>query len=1755
MKAYLLSIGQAANRCLTSIIPALCCGAGIDDSAPEVSHDLRLFQIEDHSPEPALEPLIRDINVCHQLFARNNSPFFPCAVSISGCRPAFPPVGALQQNPVSAGLLGALRGSGIPLSYKTDREASEWAFSVMLREDPCPESLLPMKTWLRQLRSETASKEAPEKTPEKVLEKALSDAPEEGARLILLSDVTDAFAGGVLLALLPWLRETLPAKTFLALFALAPIDAGRAEAAQLSLRAFFTALSDRNLLRVTEGRDTAGADAAWLLSLPSSLTPDSASLALSSWTAAGVLNRIIAGSALPSFGLHTLETPAVFRLASLGDNARETAAFLMTAVWCLSDLFPALSAWREHSGRLRALSAPSRSGIFRRFFGDDRWNESPPVRLSDAFPALENSLRAILSVLLSLLKELPEPLRRSDEAQWQTAVNACGRYVTLASEYDVSTEEARESGVDHVMPVHRVSMADTEEEKALRRLDDLESELSAILNARTVALSALGGFRAWQVLEDCREKCSRAEETAIQKLKAMAAEKETDHLRLGLQERRVRLLQAAVLRCKVDLQEAAAYPALSARPAGSKSAKPSYESELLNTAAAAALREYLFAAPSARPAAEKQLRDHLPDLFSELQLPDSKALWKSLQDSAAPQEGAPLADFFAAACSVCRQALASLRPASGGNLPAIPLLPDALTEKRLSGIPALLSCLPETGPADQTAHLRGLLAMLVLRQYRQAAPEEATLSREHLSGEASTVLAAWLSGTGVDSVWLYSLNQGETTLPVALALPGKTLLSARWTKAHLPLLPAFAFWFDADTLSFRDPCRMLGDSDRAVLTEWIQQVQKAGIFPESSAFGDFLSVFLSDLVSGQAAEEEEDPAFEVRLQAACGLPGLAAYASSVRRVSVWYEHALSSDLLAASLCGQETFPSCACHVPEEIQYTWRGIPFARENRDRLLESLSVPEEKAVLSSLETECGILFRSSDDYRDLLTAQLSALLSRYPEAMESRRKSAGRLLARAGSAMKEMVTDLTWPWDAASPAVRTILAECLGPELTDAAMSPFSDLLTVIPARTGDIIGDALFEEMCTMKTMEADPEAPDQVRIAGDTLLPPLSPAFAAKLCLRSEGKTLIHPSLLQFEKLEEGAFRVRLTLEGGFTLRLSRVYREREILSLYAHDLPTLAVWPSVPFAPEDWHAYYLYAHLAEALRLSVTISEERPCEPVSGAGFRRVMSVPSFPLCFILHQGEKSIGALPNLLPPPEIPRKGTVLGCVDFGSAGSSVILADREERFPLNGPILIRTILNHPTASRALLQQEFIPAVPISAIFPTLVRIFRNQAGAEPLPLEDGMIFRPDSVQDLFSAENAALYTSLKWEDEKGRAATLYLHHLLLTAALEARFAGATSLLWRFALPDGMASPGRENLVALLKRLTALVAAESGLPAPDKMPSASFALESSALGAYFRYCAREDTRGGFTVLDLGACTADLSLFLRGGEHAQRSCQLSLGIHYFFLPTLLRRPQILSQDLDLLPPENEILAESIPRIQALLLRAASDPAALRLARAALDQLIAEHLPQLAGILAQRRAEGRPTFTGALLLLHLSYLMMLCGLLLLEAAEDPRKNDLLPEQMTLCLSGRGNLLTEILSPPVKSALWRFLAMFRNRRIVSYAMLFSAEKKLEIPVGLSLLQDVTAGAPAGSTASASIPLHPEELLPEFLIRFFGEFPQEAVLLFPGFFTGDPMQPLTPYGFHLIQVSIQSAFTPVQENRPYDALASWLPALLELVQSEG
>ena len=1714
-------IGDGAG----ALLPMLCgISAGMAGALPSLGI-FHLSSREESSPYPRIA---EDLNACHAAFDAAGEPFFPAAFSYASCAVSLPDIRELSGRPEDAELLSALRGRGLPLSFHTDWDAVSWVFSAMLSENH--PSLAPFLSWVHQLQS-------------------IADQDRD-LRLTLLFNPSDAFAAGAALALLPFLRARFSESTvFLSALAVcAPDSAG--QDARGNCSSFLSAVRDRRLLRRLETEPTRGADAFWLLSLPASLQADPGPLlGLSACRVLGVLSS---PDKVPPCGLHTRFLPGTLAWKALGPEATHVFSFIRTSVWFLADVSPLFCPTANRT----AVPRNSFSRLLQKTI-----SAHPGVR--GCFSSLDRSLRLILSELVALLRFLPAELRdpETNDARWASAVSACGRAVTTASELDVSRAEAEESGLDRVMPVHRVSLEDTEEERLLRRLDEMEDQLAQDLAKRDQAFTRLGGARSAQVLLDCRARCVSAGKKARTLFRELMDAPGTEHLAIASTERRIRLLDAAIARCDEDW-ETFFREELFARPAAGMPAD--LPDRLLHPEVLSLLEQVL----RENDASEKSLREHLADFLPGHPLLDEKQLLKKLMKSKLLSESSSPADVFAAMNRVVREEADAVRWSLAGSCPDLPLLPDCYADPAPVSLSALVSLLPAPAAEADASSLRGLYALLALLQYRRPSAGDPVLSVSRLSAGQSPLVAAWLSSADAEEVQILSLKKGEDSQPFALLLPGRAFRPAKWTEAHQRLVPPFVSWFSREDGRFLDPCSLLCETDRDLLLRHLSAVLKA--LPEedaSSPLRGFVSSFHDALQAASPSLDTDH--LSVRLRAVCGLPDLPSYRESLCRIECRYEHGLSLDAVASCLSGADCPALSVSPDAVDVLYSWRGIIFARENPVALLSSVPFPEEDFVLKTLAQECDTLDLFSDDYRDALVRNLLLLREKCPDADPDCLSILNRLLEESGKPIEEKVTKLSWPWDPKSPSVITLFSECLGDSLSGPSLQPFSDLLAICPTRGGEILGDTILSECCSLPPLvppaeaETGPEtgsessdspaepaqpAPSAPAIAEDALLPPLSPGFASALCLTAEGRTLLKPGFLEFRRLETGSIRVSLNLQGNFPLCLSRTYGPEEFLTLYSHTMPTAAVWPDLPFDPELWRSYFVFGHTAESMRLSVLLPDgsESPLGREAGSSVTRLSACP---VCLFVRRDGDAVAAVPNLLPKPQLPEGGPVTVCIDFGSSASSVIFSGPGGSSPMHGASSVRTLLSNPASARDLLRREFLPAVPVSALLPSAVRL-RDGADGEPVPFLSGLMLMASGLQDVMSLPSVSLWSCMKWEDPDGAAMSLCMHQVMLLSALQARLSGASSLQWRFAVPDEMASEGREKWANALRAAAASVMAESGFPLSAGTVPLLFASESQALGAYFRLCAPEDARGGFMVLDLGSSTADISLFLRNRETPVRTCQVPLGIHYMVLPSLLRDPDLLFADFGFV--QDERFMNDCALLRNILVKAQSDPAALRHARLALDTFIADHAGLLVSAVGQSVMAGAPGRLASLLLLHFSCLMMMAGLILLQMAADPSRNDFLPDQMSVCLSGRGALWIQSLPDPVKAGLWRFLSMFRNPRVASLALLFSAEKKMEIPVGLSVLSEVTDGLPPAAMVPASLAVRPEELLPEFLMRFLREFPASAALLFRDFFSNDFYHPFTPRGEAIISSAISQAFSLRETPRPYSALSSWIGILLDLVQ---
>lgn len=1712
MKACFLPIGPSIQKLLPSVLSAF--SGGITDVLPPFS----VLSVSDSASSAPVSGLIADLNKLSGLFSStDNISCFSTQYEYDHWNLSFPDPETLTLPDNFSVLFSSLYGKNHGPDVRHNSILTEWLLRTWLISDD--NRCNPVYRLLGNLKADSMKS--------------------ANIRLVFLADLSDSYSVGVTMALLNWFRSELPDSN-ISLLGLSLAQGSSLKNGLSLLKSTLSDMSDRMLVRDTDGRETNGADSVWILGLPSSVISSDDSFRILAFAAARQTARIIASPSHPSCGFHSVRLPATLSIRSLDKEASGTLSFCLASVWFLADLLPSVYNYLDHPTILKSISPTSRNSLFRRLFR----NTDPDSNIRDCFETLERVLKIVLLEELTLIRTLPDPFRssESEDELWQKAHRLCGQAVTLTAEYDVAKAEIMASGLDKVRPVHRVSMADTEEEKVLRHLDDMSVQMNNIMEERNSALGNLYAFRVRQLLDDCLLLCQEAKKNAEDKVSDIPDGK----LLRQARERRIRLLQAAIDRCEKDLDLYASFPKLSEVGAVRVSAHLPFAGDILDPDLAEACFRML-TEPSSFDSFAVTVRDRLDKLFVGYQSIDAKMLFRSLVSYVSDHsESKSALSLFPSLVRICSDSVSSRHTDSGSNLPDTVLLPDCSGTGIIPTLSALSRLLVADTEADTVASRRGIIAMLLLCQYRRKTPDDSVAEYDCFSRGSSPTVDVWLDMNHSDRVYTVSLRKGAQITPVAMIYPGRSPVPSPIIGTDARLIPAFVTWFNRETCEWMDPCSLLSESDRSVLTEQLTRCRKV-LGDTSRELSTFISDFYQDIVRKHNSQET-DPLLPLRLKSACALSGLKSWQTTVRRVPAYYDHFVRNDEFCSVLTGSPKFEPSCCNVIDEVQYFCNGKPFARENAETLLESTGCPGEESLLNTLDSECQLLSRSSDDYRDALTEGLNYLLNKYPAASEQAKKIAENLLREAQSSLDGHDTVLTWPWDTESPSVCTILSECVGEELGKAALTPFSDFLVLFPARGGELFGDSLFSSMCILQR-SGEASDTDYSVTAKDAVLPPLSESFSASLCRLPEGRLLIQPGFMEFIR-KENTVTCTLTLKGAFTLQLVRKWSDSEILSLYSRSLPTLALWPSVPYKLQDWQAYFVYAHCEDTWHVSAITADE--VIPVSGSDQRYSACLKSYPVCFSLERNGHTVGTLPNLLPVPVASVGGTATVSVDFGSSSTSVLISSDAGSSFLEGASATRLLIKEPSSASELLRKEFLPVGTFGPFFPSCVLIFRNVPGAAPIPFVDGIIFPDNETSHLLSAPMDKLCTAFKADGNRSRATELYLHELMLLAAHQVRSEGYTGLSWRFSLPDDISSDARSGLMNLLHDLTEKVSLESGLFSPANCPLLLVCNSSTALGAYCRNISPESCAEGFMVLDPGFRTVRMSLFLHGYEEAFRSCSISDGLAWLLLPSLIRDPDILISDFG--NQASEPLLSDLSSLKALLHDGRSEHHFLRCLLPVLDSVVISHGQELHTIILSGMMQQSPTWTGSLLLFNLCKLMMLCSLGLIPEASEAARGNLLPERITLFITGNGARQFESLSEYTISALNRFLGMFRNPRIQEVRLATSPDKNVEISSGLTAVTHMTALFPDTVPVSPSFPFRMDDLISEFLLRFLDEFPAEAALLFPDFYTGDPYTPFTPRARQILEEASSQAGADSSVKSPYTFISSWLSGLPELLREE-
>lgn len=1719
MASYLIVAGHLPESVLPVTLYSF--SAGLTQSIGPVS----VFHISTEEADPALPSAVQDLNLLSG-FAGTEAPWFRPSFSYTLWQPELSFQSDIIEDPdASQGeplrlLTSALYGSPCT-ELPHDALSVQWAMTALLHTEP--------EQWSQFL---TSVRSVPE---------------DEQVRIMVALDLCDDEGTGIAFALVRALRAAFPGENapLIAFSFLSNITGADDPDRRSAIRDRLRTVSDQELVRPKNSRTTSGADMAWLFGLPASCrvsVPDGSPVTVAF---ARVCARFFSSQDTPDSGYHTVSVPGILSWDALGDQAMNAVAFFRASVWLLTDLLPAVKSYLDKPSPLLSLAPSPKNALFRKL--TQNTSKAAQSELKEQIATLTRVLSAILVRFCAFVRALPDCMRDPVAASelWTAMVNACGEAVTLGASYDVAHTMAVEAGLDKVMPVHRGSMADTEEERSQRRLNETASRLSNLENKRSELMTRAGGFRARQALEDCLHQCISARDAVEKQYKIIISRPDKDNESVLQAAARLRSLNAAVDRTRRDLRQASSFAVLSAEPSPKASAVSPWSGQLLDPVLAPELYHFL-TEPDRKDDAARKLRDELPRLISGYNGSDTKTLLRAVAAACIPDPVSPFSALLTAVRGVALTEAGTFRPVDSeavkSAVPPIPLLPDLTFEGDPPADAPLRDRVLAPAAEDPTGARRGLLAMLLLMQYRRRASDDPSVIRHTLRPQDGAAIAAWLEANISPFAEIISLQRGPDEFPMALILPGKELRVLSVPVPAVSLIPSFVLWFDRGVRSFVDPCVYLSESGRTLLTEQLTRLRSLMKPADYPSMTDFLSAFHRDIMNRLGTRSTGKASrLSARLKAACGLPGLKFW-PDVCKTEIIYEKGLKEDLICACLSGLDHVPAPESPVSGEVLYTRNDIPFARESASSLFEPVGHPEEEETLDGLESECKILLRSSDTYHENLRKKLKALTEKYPDADASAASVAASLLSEADEPVHETVTEFAYPWaDPQSAAYRTILSEALSPLPIDGCEDPFSQKLAVIPRQGYNILGDTLVSGQCVLP-LPFNGDATSE--ILTDAVLPPFSPAFASLLCENEKGRLLLTQDMLSFAR-EGESIQVSILLHAAFDVRLTRTYTEDQIVYLYSDDIPTLSVWPAVPFASQAWKAYFSFAHMQDPLSLSI-LSEGRVI-PVPRDDQRWGIKTEYCPSCYLLEHNGVSLAACPNLLPSYEVQPSHRECVCVDYGSSGISVVLTSEADTRPLNGTVMVRTLLRHPQKTPDILRNEFLPALPVTPIFPAADRIFRNAVNQDPVPFVDGTILMPSSLKDLADIDAENLYASMKWGNSKGRSSDLCLHQVMLLAAFEARVAGASSLCWRFAIPDGMAAEGRSTLVAHLRHLAQSVSAESGLPAPQDQPQAGFVSESEASGAYFRFCMPERTQAGFMILDIGSCSSDLTLFLRGHDYAVRCNQMHLGIQYMLLPSILADPALLQKDYGTLP--DETLQQDLSMLTELFTAAQTDAAALRKAGLALDTFIADHSGFLRQVLSSEPMGCQVTRSGSLLLLGFAWLMTLAGVLLFQLASDPLNNDFLPDQFPFFLSGRGSGLLESMTESTRGRLRQFLCLCKNSRVSTIPLCYSTEKKMEIAFGLSRPEFVSDTVPVSAAPSIALPVKPYDLICYFLLSFLQSFPGAATGLFPGWFSGDPWHPLTEKAERAIDATVSACFAPVETPRPFDSLVSCLSGLLE------
>ena len=337
------------------------------------------------------------------------------------------------------------------------------------------------------------------------------------------------------------------------------------------------------------------------------------------------------------------------------------------------------------------------------------------------------------------------------------------------------------------------------------------------------------------------------------------------------------------------------------------------------------------------------------------------------------------------------------------------------------------------------------------------------------------------------------------------------------------------------------------------------------------------------------------------------------------------------------------------------------------------------------------------------------------------------------------------------------------------------------------------------------------------------------------------------------------------------------------------------------------------------------------------------------------------------------------------------------------------------------------------------------------------------------------------------------------MLGAALTAATSGASSVSWRFTIADEMGDEGREDAHRMFTELASQVAEETGLPLCSIAPAVTWAEESAALCACLR--AEGLGRDSCVAVDLGSASTKIHLWLKGQNRPGCGAVVLEGVQDVLLKAYRANPRWLLEDLADCGDER-LLADVLTLVDQLNpdLRGPRHMDKLSLM---LDLLLDTHRVAIGQHLNARLAANQPTRLQAILLETAAAALFTTGLMLAHVGDNAITGHLLPEDMSVCLTGRGAWLLETLTPAMRGSLQHLThAPLRLNHPVRFITLRPAAKPAQsVAMGAAVTPDTgrIADAPQVRTRESF-----SALMQRMMQQLCAAFPAHMWLLHEGLF---------------------------------------------------